>query len=81
MLTMKNITLQEIQHDLLNWLQRVKAGETFVILEEDKPVAEIKPVTSNGASLRPYALAAEEFIVPKDFNEPLPDEIAKLFVE
>lgn len=76
---MKNITIQEIQHDLINWLQRVKAGETLVILEEDKPVAEIKPVVSNGEGLRPYGLCAGEFVVPEDFNEPLPDRVIKLF--
>jgi antitoxin (DNA-binding transcriptional repressor) of toxin-antitoxin stability system len=72
---MKNITVHEIQHDLINWLQRVKAGETLVILEEDKPVAEIKPVTQNGGGLRPYGLCAGEFVVPDDFDEALPDEI------
>lgn len=76
---MNNITIQEIQHDLVTWLKRVKAGETFVILEEDKPVAEIKPIISNGDGLRPYALCAEEFTVPDDFDEPLPEEIIKLF--
>ncbi|MFZ0547473.1 MAG: hypothetical protein WAM60_18650 [Candidatus Promineifilaceae bacterium] len=67
---MKNITVQEIQHDLTTLLQRVKAGETLVILEEDKPVAEIKPVAQNGGGLRPYALCAGEFDVPDDFDEP-----------
>jgi antitoxin (DNA-binding transcriptional repressor) of toxin-antitoxin stability system len=69
---MKNITVHEIQHDLINWLQRVKAGETLVILEENKPVAEIKPVTQNGGELRPYGLCAGEFTVPENFNDPLP---------
>lgn len=65
---MKNLTIQEIQHDLGAWLKRVKAGETFVILEEDKPVAEIKPILSNGDGLRPYALCADEFQVPNNFD-------------
>ena len=76
---MTTITIGEIQRDLMGYLQRVKAGETLVILEANEPVAEIKPVTSNGTHLRPYALCAGEFRVPEDFNAPLPDEIIEQF--
>jgi antitoxin (DNA-binding transcriptional repressor) of toxin-antitoxin stability system len=76
---MTSITINEIQHDLLGWLQRVKAGETLVILEENTPVAEIKPVATNGESLRPYGLCAGQFEVPDNFNDPLPNELVKLF--
>lgn len=31
-------------------------------------------------SLRPYGLAAGEFVVPKDFDAPLPDEILREFI-
>ena len=75
---MTSITINEIQHDLLGWLQRVKAGETLVILEENTPVAEIKPVATNGESLRPYGLCAGQFEVPDNFNDPLPNELVKL---
>lgn len=70
---MMAITLDEIQRDLIGYLQRVKAGETLVILEANEPVAEIKPV------LRPYALCAGEFRLPEDFDAPLPDEIIQQF--
>ena len=30
--------------------------------------------SSQSKSLRPYGLAAGEFVVPKDFDAPLPDE-------
>jgi antitoxin (DNA-binding transcriptional repressor) of toxin-antitoxin stability system len=49
------VTLDEIQRDLIGYLRRVKAGETLVILEANEPVAEIKPVASDEAHLRPYA--------------------------
>ncbi|MFQ5853184.1 MAG: type II toxin-antitoxin system Phd/YefM family antitoxin [Candidatus Binatia bacterium] len=76
---MTTITIDEIQRDLMGYLQRVKAGETLVILEADEPVAEIKPVAPNEARLRPYALCTGEFQVPKDFDAPLPDEIIEQF--
>ena len=67
------------QNDLMGYLQRVKAGETLVILEENAPVAEIRPVTPERVALRPYALCAGEFQVPEDFDAPLPDEIIQQF--
>ena len=78
-IAMTTITLDEIQRDLIGYLQRVRAGETFLVLMADRPVAEIKPVAHNGASLRPYALCAGEFRVPEDFDAPLPDEILEQF--
>ena len=76
---MVTITIGDIQRDLIGYLQRVKAGETLVVLEENEPVVEIKPVATNGARLRPYALCAGEFRVPEGFDAPLPDEIIEQF--
>jgi antitoxin (DNA-binding transcriptional repressor) of toxin-antitoxin stability system len=67
---MRTITIDEIRRDLIGYLQRVKAGETFLVIDSDQPVAEIKPVTQKGAGLRPYALCAGEFCVPDDFDIP-----------
>jgi len=77
--TMITITIREIQRDLLGYLQRVKGGETVVIMDADEPLAEIKPVEVDSPQLRPYALCAEKFNVPADFNAPLPDELIALF--
>ena len=71
---MITITIDEIQENLLGYLQRVKAGETLLVVDADQPVAEIKPVAENEAGLRPYALCAAEFRVPDDFDAPLPEE-------
>ena len=63
----------------MSYLQRVKAGETLVILEGNEPIAEVKPITPKETHLRPYALCAGEFRVPEDFDTPLPDEIIEQF--
>jgi antitoxin (DNA-binding transcriptional repressor) of toxin-antitoxin stability system len=76
---MSTITIDEIQRNLKGYLQRVKAGETFLILDAEQPVAEIKPVTHNSEGLRPYALCAGEFGVPDDFDMPLPEEVIAQF--
>ena len=73
------ITIDEIQRNLISYLQQVKAGETLVILEANEPVAEIKPILPNETRLRSYALYAEEFRTPEYFDAPLPSEIIEQF--
>ncbi len=76
---MATITRDEIEQNVSSYLQRVKTGETLVILENGEPIAEIKPVEHAAKALRPYALCAGEFSVPADFDVPLPKEITDLF--
>ena len=76
---MTTITLDEIQRDFLGCLKRVEAGETLVIVQADKPLAELKPVASNGTQPRPSGLCAGEFRTPDDFNDPLPEDVLKQF--
>ncbi len=76
---MNRITIDEIRRDPTGYLQRVKAGETFLVLDADQPVAEIKPVKQNDGHMRPYALCAGQFRVPDDFDKPLPEEIIAQF--
>jgi prevent-host-death family protein len=76
---MIQVSIDEIKRDFPAYLQRVEAGETLVIVEAGKPVAEIKPILSDSSSLRPFGLCAGEFIVPDDFDEPLPENIISEF--
>ncbi|CAD5983912.1 prevent-host-death protein [Planktothrix agardhii 1029] len=45
---MNKITLEEITQDLINYLQRAKAGESFVIFQADQPIAKIISAKSEG---------------------------------
>ncbi len=79
---MSTITVEEIKREGLSWLQRVVAGETLVVVQAGKPVAEIKPVGAvviDPAKLRPIGLCAGEFTVPDDFDEPLPEDLLDAF--
>ena len=76
---MTTVTIDQFQRSLKAYIQRVKAGETLVIVEADGPVAEVRPVAPRQEYLRPYALCAGEFRVPEDFDAPLPDEIITQF--
>ena len=73
------INVDEINRDLAGYLERVEAGETVVILRAGKPVAEMKPTNLNATKLRPIGLGAGDFIVPDDFDAPLPDDIVDEF--
>lgn len=76
---MLNVTIDEIQRDPLKYLRQVEAGETFVILQADKPIAELRPISSKSKQLRPFGLCAGEFTVPDDFDAPLPEEVLSVF--
>ncbi|PZO15937.1 MAG: prevent-host-death protein [Leptolyngbya foveolarum] len=76
---MLKVTIEEMQSNPLKYLRQAKSGETFVIIQSDEPIAELRPIASNGKSLRPAGLCAGEFVVPDDFDEPLLEDILKTF--
>jgi len=73
------ITWHEMKQSFKKYLQRVKQGETLLLLEDGRPVAEMRPVAEGEARLRPFGLCKGEFQVPEDFDEPLPEDILALF--
>jgi len=75
---MLNVTVDEIQRDPSKYLRQVEAGATFVILQADKPIAELRHISSS-KQLRPFGLCAGEFTVPDDFDAPLPEDILSAF--
>jgi len=68
---MSTISVQEIQQNPTAFLARVEAGESLLVVRDDRPVAEVKPVRPPVKGLRPFGLCAGEFKVPADFDEPL----------
>jgi antitoxin (DNA-binding transcriptional repressor) of toxin-antitoxin stability system len=76
---MNTVSIQEMQRDPLGYLRRVEAGETLLVLRDERPVAEIKPVPPPAGPARPFGLCAGEFTVPAEFDQPLPEEVLKEF--
>jgi prevent-host-death family protein len=80
---MVTISIDDIQRDLIGYLRRVQAGETLIVTQANKPLAEIKPVSETThqdiKQLRPFALCEGEFIVSDDFDAPLPEDILSQF--
>jgi antitoxin (DNA-binding transcriptional repressor) of toxin-antitoxin stability system len=76
---MSTISVQDIQRDLLAFIRRVEAGESFLVVRGDHALAEVRPVAAPAMQLRPFGLCAGHFTVPADFDRPLPEEILKEF--
>jgi antitoxin (DNA-binding transcriptional repressor) of toxin-antitoxin stability system len=76
---MSPISVQDIQRDLLAFLRRVEAGESFLVVRDEHPLAEVRPVSVPATQPRPFGLCAGRFTVPSDFDQPLPEEILKEF--
>ena len=73
-----NVTVEEMKRDLEGVLHRVLEGETLVVTEEERPVAEIRPI-GVVRKPRPFGLARGAFTVPDDFDDPLPEDVLKDF--
>jgi antitoxin (DNA-binding transcriptional repressor) of toxin-antitoxin stability system len=76
---MSTISIQDIQRDPLAFIQRVEAGEAFLVMRGERPLAEVRPLPTSATELRPFGLCAGQFTVPADFDSPLPDDILKEF--
>jgi antitoxin (DNA-binding transcriptional repressor) of toxin-antitoxin stability system len=73
-----NVTIEEVTLDPEGILHRVLDGETVVVTADDRPVAEIRPV-EHVRRPRPFGLAAGAFVVPDDFDAPLPEDVLRDF--
>jgi len=71
-------TLNQVETQAAEYLHRAINGEIIVIYQGETPVAEIRPL-SETEGLRPVGLAAGKFVVPDDFDDPLPDKILDAF--
>ncbi|MCL2640155.1 MAG: hypothetical protein FWD53_04860 [Phycisphaerales bacterium] len=79
---MVTIALEQFQRDVADAFRRVEAGETLVVLRDDKPIAEIKPAPEpevKPKGRRPSGLYKGILTVPDDIMDPLPDDILKYF--
>lgn len=73
-----NVSVEDIEKDPRAYFHRVLEGETVVVFEKDNAVAEMRPLAKR-AGKRPMGLAKGDFVVPDDFNDPLPEDVLQLF--
>jgi antitoxin (DNA-binding transcriptional repressor) of toxin-antitoxin stability system len=76
---MSTITLHDLEENPAAVLDRVAAGEHLVVVREGVAVAELRPMPAKRTTPRPFGLAKGQFVVPDDFNAPLPEEILRDF--
>lgn len=72
------VNVREAKANLSKLLERVALGQEVVIAEAGKPVAKLVAIPSACPRFKPGS-AKGEFVVPDDFNDPLPKEIEDLF--
>ncbi|MCX7782113.1 MAG: hypothetical protein N2318_00530 [Meiothermus sp.] len=73
---MATIIFEEIQRDPKGLVERLRSGETLIVTEGEEVLAEIMPAKKQ----RPIGLAKGQFVVPDDFDKPMPDEFYALLV-
>jgi len=70
---MTTVGVHEAKTHLSRLLQRVAAGEEVVITRSGEPVARLVPVERT--PVRRLGLDQGGFVVPDDFDDPLPDDV------
>lgn len=78
---MITLNIDDIERNLSGFIKLIQEGNSLIITQANEPIAEIKPIVINQSlkKPRPIGLCAGEFVVPDDFNDPLPEEIINLF--
>jgi prevent-host-death family protein len=72
------VNVHEAKTHFSRLLERVAMGEEIVIAKAGTPVAKLVPLKSARPKFK-FGSAKGEFVVPDDFNDPLPKEIEDLF--
>ncbi len=73
------ISVDRLTVDLKGFLDRIEAGEPFVITRNGQPIAEVVPFVDPTRKARQAGLCKGQFVAPDDFDDPLPDEILREF--
>jgi antitoxin (DNA-binding transcriptional repressor) of toxin-antitoxin stability system len=75
---MIQININEAKARLSKYTKLVKAGETVILCERNKPFAEIRPLDWRGSSPRVFGLSKGIFKLGPEFFE-ADEEIGKMF--
>ncbi|MGO9519371.1 MAG: type II toxin-antitoxin system Phd/YefM family antitoxin [Candidatus Korobacteraceae bacterium] len=65
------VNVHEANTHFSKLLAQVESGEEVIIARSGKPVARLVPF--NLSSSREWGFAKGEFVVPDDFDDPMPD--------
>lgn len=72
------VNIHEAKTHFSKLLERVALGEEVVIARAGKPVAKLVSIQAERPRFK-LGSAKGEFVVPEDFNDPLPKETEDLY--
>lgn len=72
------VNVHEAKTHFSRLLDRVAMGEEVIIAKAGRPVAKLVAIAED-APARKLGTAKGKFVVPKNFNDPLPKEIEDSF--
>jgi prevent-host-death family protein len=75
---MKQVNTHEAKTHLSRLLRRVALGEEIIIANRGIPMARLVPFRDKGRH-RKLGTMRGKFVVPDDFDAPLPDDLLDLF--
>ena len=75
---MMRLNISDAKTHLSRYLERVERGETILLCRRNLPIAEIRPLARETATLRPIG-TSPDLKVPPEFFDPLPEDILRAF--
>jgi prevent-host-death family protein len=76
---METVNVHEAKTQLSRLLARVERGEEIIIANRGVPIAKLVPLNPRPSRLASLGRDRGRFVVPNDFNEPLPEDLLTAF--
>lgn len=76
---METVNIHQAQTNLSQLLLRVEHGEEIIISDRGIPIAKLVPCRASSNRLDSLGLDQGRFVVPENFNAPLPEEMLAAF--
>jgi len=74
---MKQVNMHDAKSNLSRYVAELKPGETLVLCNRNRPVAEIRPIHVKKPRIPRIGVAEGLFEVTDAFFEPLPEDMLK----
>ena len=78
-MVVKRVDIHDAKTNLTRYLEELKPGETLVLCNRNRPVAELRSLRKKAVRKPRIGAAAGKFAVPDSFFDPLPDDIIRAF--
>lgn len=73
------VSIADIKAHLSDYINKAEAGEVIIVTRHNKPVVELRSIEQPESAPRPIGLCRGEFVVPEDFDAPLPEDVLRDF--